>query len=115
MHSVIILDQQDSRFNFYPSYENINTQIIIKSDEYGYNFNADISDLSIGICKRSDILLQRLGCEIGKKYKREITLDPPQLIIYEVDSDVLETIPVAPSTRINYTNNLNQISLTVEN
>ena len=114
MHSVIILDKQDLRFNFYPAYENINTQIIIKSGEYGYNFNADISIGDIGICSNRDMLLLELGCEVGKKYKREIILDPPQLIIYEENGDAPETIPVAPSSR-NYTNNLNQIMLTVEN
>lgn len=114
MHSVIILDEQDPRFNFHPSYENINTQIIIKSGEYGYNFNADIRIGEIGICSDRDMLLLELGCEVGKKYKREIILDPLQLIIYEENSCVPETNPIVPSS-LNYTNNLNQITLTVEN
>ena len=52
---------------------------------------------------------------IGKKYYRIATLDPPQLAIYQEDNDVPETIPIAPSTKTNYTNDLNQITLTVEN
>ena len=114
MQQVIILDEQDSRFKFYPAEESINSQIIIKDGKYGYNFNANISRSDIGFCRRSDMLLQLLGCEIGKKYYRIATLDPPQLTIYQEDNDVPETIPIAPSTRTNYTNDLNQILLTVE-
>ena len=114
MHSVIILDEQDSRFKFFSANENINSQILIKDGGFGYNFNADISRNDIGLCRRSDVLLQRLGCEIGKKYYRIAILDPPQLMIYEDNSDVPETIPEAPSSRINYTNHLNQITLTIE-
>ena len=115
MQQVIILDQQDSRFKFYPAEETINSQIVIRDGKYGYNFNADISRSDIGICYRSDMLLQLLGCEIGKKYYRIVTLDPPQLTIYQEDNDVPETIPIAPSSKTNYTNNLNQITLTIEN
>ncbi len=113
MHSIIILDEQDSRFKFYPAYENINSQIIIKSDKYTYNFNADVTNSSIGTCSRSDILLQLLGCREGVKYKRECILDPPQLIIYQEDES--EPAPPAPQSRTSYTNNINEISLTVEN
>lgn len=115
MHTVIILNEQDTRFKFIPAIQHINSQILIKDGEYGYNFNADISRSDIGLCGRADVLLQRLGCEIGKKYYRTAILDPPQLMIYEDNNDVPETIPHAPSSRINYTNSLNQITLSVEN
>ena len=114
MHSVIILDQQDSRFKFFSAYQNINSQIIIKDGEYAYNFNADIDRNAIGVCRRADMLLRLLGCEIGKKYYRIATLDPPQVTIYEDTIDVPETIPDVPSSRTNYTNEVNQIMLTVE-
>ena len=112
MHSVIILNQGDSRFNFFLAYENINSQIIIKSGPYKYNFNADVATSLIGICQRSDKLLQLLGCEIGRKYKREITLDPPQLTIYPEEEG---RVSPHKQPRREYVNDINEISLTVEN
>lgn len=112
MRSIIILDQGDIRFNFYPSVDNINSQIVIKSGEYSYNFNADVADSLIGICQSSDMLLLSLGCTPGVTYKRECSLDPPQLtIIQEGDG------PIAGhwQARRTYVNNVNDIRLTVEN
>ena len=121
MRSIIILDQSDSRFNYIPSIENINSQIIIKEGEYGYNFNADVAESLIGRCQRTDMLLLSIGCRQGIKYRRECKLDPPQLIIYEEEEyeeeEYEESQPNCPhrQARTTYINRLNEIRLTVEN
>lgn len=112
MHSIIILDQGDTRFNFYPAVDNINSQIVIKSGQYGYNFNADVADSLIGICQTTDMLLLSLGCTPGATYRRECSLDPPQItIIQEGD----EPISSHWQARRTYVNDINDITLTVEN
>jgi len=112
MHTVIILNEQDTRFKFIPAIQHINSQIIIKDEKYAYNFNADISEAAIGECYRSDELLIRLGCEIGKKYKREITLDPPQLMIICNDAGP-DAEEIMPTTTYNNVDS-SQILITVE-
>lgn len=114
MRSIIILDQSDSRFNYIPSIENINAQIIIKDGEYGYNFNADVAESLIGRCHRTNMLLLSIGCRQGIKYRRECKLDPPQLIIYEEEEESQPNCPHR-QTRTTYINRLNEIRLTVEN
>ena len=88
----ISLSQDLHDIRYVNASNNVNAQVILikytNNQKYIYNFNGDIEEDIIGVCGRSQVLMQLIGCKIDKWYKRSIYIDPEiKIIIKEMTNN----------------------------